>query len=260
MNTLREIGEFVGIPRGSLDVIFGGPPVISLVNVSNLVTIGKKKLPMRAVIQALQNLTPITLEGEIVGSRSGEEPFEVTVRLNASGGITWFTAISISSGGKVVGAFAPSNSVGESVSTHQFGPGEFQLVASRAGISNNGFVSLSVPLGTISVSAPPPPPPPPPPPVARPTISVQSNGDGSFKVSGSGFVPKDARVSILVGDGTLNQEPINFTVTATDGAFKDFPTGKICKRSGTIFFEASDGRVDKGAQVFSNTVSISCPF
>jgi hypothetical protein len=89
---------------------------------------------------------------------------------------------------------------------------------------------------------------------------VQSNGDGSFKVSGFGFVPKDATVNILVGDGTFNQEPLNFTVPATDGAFKDFPTGKICQRPGTIFFEASDGRIDQGKQVFSNTVQISCPF
>jgi hypothetical protein len=88
---------------------------------------------------------------------------------------------------------------------------------------------------------------------------VQSNGDGSFKVSGSGFLP-NATVNILIGDGTLNQNPLSLTVPATDGTFKDFPTGKICRRPGEIFFEASDGRIDQGSQVFSNTVPISCPF
>jgi hypothetical protein len=257
MNTLRKIGDFVGIPQGSLEVRrFGGPQVISLGNVSALVMNGNRKVPMSAVIQALQNLTPITLEAEIVGSRSGEEPFEVVVRLNATGGITWFTTIIISSGGKVIRGFDDPSTSGGDFAPTQLGPGAYQLVATRAGISNNGFVSLSNELGAISVSAPPPPPPP----LTPPSISVQSNGDGSFKVSGVGFVPKSAIVNILVGDGTLNQQPLNFSVTATDGAFKDFPTGKICQRQGDLFFEASDGRIDKGRQLFSNTVKISCPF
>jgi hypothetical protein len=260
MNTLRELGEFVGIPQGSLEVRrFGGPPVISLGNVSALVMNGKRIVPMRAVIQALQNLTPITLEAEILGSRSGEEPFEVVVRLNASGGITWFTNISISSSGKVIRGFDDPSIPGGDFAPTQLGPGEYQLVATRAGIANSGFVSLSESLGTISVSAPPPPPTPPPPPVTPPSISVQSNGDGSFKVSGFGFVPENAVVNILVGDGTLNQEPLNLTVQASDGNFKDFPTGHICQQQGDLFFEASDGRIDKGVQVFSNTVKISCP-
>jgi len=93
MNTSRERGEFVGIPQGSLEVSrFGGPPVISLGNVSALVMNGKRKVPIRAVIEALQNLTPITLEAEIVGSTSGQEPFKVVLRMSASGGSTWFTS------------------------------------------------------------------------------------------------------------------------------------------------------------------------
>jgi len=67
-------------------------------------------------------------------------------------------------------------------------------------------------------------------------------------------------VTILVGDGTLNQEPLHFSVTAVGGSFKDLPTGKICQRQGDLFFEASDGRIDNGKQVFSNPFKISCPF
>jgi len=216
---------------------------------------------MRAIIQVLQNLTPITLEAQIVGSRSGEEPFNPVIRLNASGGITWFTSIDYSLGGKVVASHDILSTSGGDFTPTQLGPGDWQLVVSRSGISNTGFVSLSKTLDTIRVSAhPEPPPPPPPPPPPKPSISVQSNGDGSFKVSGSGFVPENATVNILVGDGTLNQNPLNFTVLATGGAFKDFPTGKLCQRPGTLFFEASDGRIDHGSQIFSNTVKISCPF
>ena len=265
MNTLREIGTFVGIPQGSLEVArFGGEQIITLSNVSKLVNRGKKTASLRALIQALKDLTPIDLEAEIVGSRSGEEPFAPVVRLNASGGITWFTSIATSLGGKVIGTHDILSTSGGDFTFNQLGPGTYQLVASRSGISNSGFVSLSKTLGTISVSAAPPHPTPPTPPtpptqLPAPSISVQSNGDGSFKVSGSGFVPHNATVNILVGDGTLNQNPLNFTVSATNGAFREFPTGKICKRPGTLFFEASDGRIDHGSQVFSNTVTKAAP-
>ena len=103
MNTLKELGDFVGIPQGSLDVArFRGLPVTGLGAVSLLVTKKSRPASMLAIIQALQNLTPITLEAQIVGNRSGEEPFEPVIRLNASGGITWFMSIDFSQGGRVV--------------------------------------------------------------------------------------------------------------------------------------------------------------
>ena len=81
MNSLREIGEFIGIPQGSLDVAgFGGPDTTSLRNARLLVTKGETS-SMQAIIQALKTLTPITLEAQIVGSRSGEAPFEPVIRL-----------------------------------------------------------------------------------------------------------------------------------------------------------------------------------
>lgn len=261
MNTLREIGEFVGIPQGSLEVArFGGPPTTGLAIISQLVTrrVGSS---MQAIIQALQNLTPITLEAKIIGSRSGEEPFQPVIRLNASGGIIWHTEIDFHLNGEVRATSDNLGSAGGDFTPTQLGPGNWQLVVRRAGISNTGFVSLSKTLDTITVSARPQPPPPdqPPPPLVKPFIAVQSKGDGSFVVSGSGFVPKNATVNILVGDGTL-RNPLVFSVSAIDGAFKDLPTGKICQGVGQLFFEASDGRIDRGSQVFSNTVTISCPF
>ena len=259
MDTLKEIGDFVGIPQGSLEVArYGGPPVKSLSNVSLLVTKHNRPASMRAIIQTLQNLTPITLEAEIVGDRSGENNFTPKIRVNASGGITWFTIIEYFWDEHGAAYYDVDNSGGDFAPT-SLGGGSYQLVVKRAGISNTGFVSLSKTLGTITVAMPPPPPPPPPP-VVKPFISVKSNGDGSFLVSGSGFVPKNATVNVLVGDGTLNQNPLNFSVSAKDGEVKDFPTGKICQRPGQLFFEATDGRIDHGSQVFSNTVTISCPF
>jgi hypothetical protein len=69
---------------------------MGLNNVNLLVTQGARPASMRNIVQILQNLTPLTLEAEIVGSLSGEEPFEPKIRMNASGGITWFTTIEFS--------------------------------------------------------------------------------------------------------------------------------------------------------------------
>lgn len=268
MNTLREIGEFVGIPQGSLEVArFGGPPTTGLSIISSLVTEGRKGerlLSMQAIIQALQNLTPITLEAQIVGSQSGEEPFEPVIRLNASGGITWFTEIDHDLDGKTRGVSGDLGSAGGDFKPTQLGPGNWQLVVRRAGISNAGFVSLSKKLGTITVLARPQPRPkdPPRPPLVPPSISVKSNGDGSFMVSGSKFLP-NAAVTIRVVDSVQPLSPnLFFAVSATsEGEIKDFPTGKICQvAGGRITFSAQDGRIDAGQAVTSNFVQQTCPF
>ena len=58
MNSLREIGNFVGIPQGSLQVArYGGPWTTQLSKVSLLVTKRARPASMKAIIQALQNLT-----------------------------------------------------------------------------------------------------------------------------------------------------------------------------------------------------------
>lgn len=264
MNSLREIGVFVGIPQGSAQIArWSGDRTTGLKLVSLLVRkkdIGSESL--RAVIQALQNLTPITLEAEIIdlGDEFDEGHAMPVMRLNASGGIHWWTVIDYYVGGT---AYLPTDlgksGDGGDFRLTQLGPNNWQIVVSRSGISNTGFVSLSK---TFTVIVPPKPKPRPEPPPQilspNPSISVQSNGDGSFKVSGSGFVPKNATVNILVGDGTF-RNPLVFSVSASDGAFRDFPTGKICQAAGNLFFSASDGRLDQGSQIFSNTVTLSCP-
>ena len=149
MNTLREIGEFIGIPQGSLEVAgIGGPRTTSLHMASVLVTKGERSW-MQAIIQALQNLTPITLEAQIVGITPPDvQPLlEPIIRLNASGGIVWFTYIDLlGEGPGLIFGEDPRSNLGAKggffpITTHQ-GPGAFQCVVRRAGISNTGFVSL----------------------------------------------------------------------------------------------------------------------
>ena len=44
------------------------------------------------------------------------------------------------------------------------------------------------------------------------------------------------------------------------GKLLGFPTGKICQRSGQLFFSANDGRVSDGTAVTSNIVTTTYPF
>lgn len=261
MNTLREIGKFVGIPQGSTKVArYYEDRTIRLCSVSVLVTERERPASMRAIIQTLQNLTPITLEAQIVGSLSGEDPFAPVIRVNASGGITWYTTIEYHQLYGNVYYHGLNNSGGDFTPT-QLGTGGWKLIVTRAGISNTGFVSLSKTLDTITVTAHPQPPSHQPPPQVKPIIAVQSKGDGSFAVSGSNFLP-NAPIYILVGDGTF-RNPLVFTDTSNlDGKLVGFPTGIICQGSGQLFFEANDGRLNPSdhSTLMSNTVITSCPF
>jgi hypothetical protein len=94
----------------------------------------------------------------------------------------------------------------------------------------------------------------------RPQISVQSSGDGSFRVTGSGFLP-NTTVFIRVVDDALNQ--LYFSQGSTPDGHLDFPTGRICVFPGRLYFSANDGRPDSTditGVLWSNTVTSTCPF
>lgn len=214
MNTLRELGEFVGIPQGSLEVArIGGPPITSLSVISLLVT-KREKLSMQAIIQALQNLTPITLEAQIVGSRSGVEPFKPVIRLNASGGITWHTNIIPGE----IGVSYDLGSAGGDLTPFQLAPGSWRIVVERAGISNTGFVSLSKTLDPITVFARPQPPPPPSPPpkssTARFHFAVINQSGGHFMIAGVTWTVWRQTVSGFTLLSIVNGESVTLPPTA----------------------------------------------
>ena len=268
MKTLKEIVDCVGIPQGALAKAryqLSGPWARGLENVNLLVTRGAKPASMRNIIQILQNLTPITLEAEIIGNLSGQEPFIPKIRVNASGGITWFTTLEFNLLGvpnALVYSQDLSNSGGD-LTPIQLPPGSWYLSVIRSGLSNNGFVSLRKELGSVTVSPLPQPttPPPPPPPLpVKPFIEVKSNGDGSFEVSGSKFLP-NATVHLRVVDEALIT--IWFDQTSTpEGKLENLQTGKICQNPGKLFFSANDGRSDPQdftGTLWSNTVTKTCP-
>jgi len=226
--------------------------------VGNIVPLlsSSERTSMKAMIRGLQSLPPISLEVEVIGDKNGEVPFAPVFRVHPSSGVILETSMVLFGNGDQP---EESTKVGNSGDFSPFTLNVTDLIRLiyiiRTGITNKGITRIEK---FFHVEATPKPKPPPPSP-AKPIISVQSNGDGSFQVSGSGFIPKNATVSIFVGDGTF-RNPLVFSVSASDGIFRDFPTGKICQAVGNLFFSASDGRLDQGSQIFSNTVTLSCPF
>lgn len=275
MKTLKELGDFVGIPQGSGDMRFR-----SIVN-NRKITLRaidgvvhgfySRSISMRAILQILKNLPTITLEANMIEPTVGEEPLDLRIRVNISEGMIWRTTVYLYPAGHIhtLGGeprFA-SWDLDPSQSEYVFNQtsfGQWQIVVDRIGISTTGFVALSQTFDGIYINKKPvaPPPPPPPPPPTPPVISVVSKGDGSFAISGSGFVPPNATVTIFIGVLGIVQNPLELTVTASEGSFRDFLTGNICSnhKGVRLYFWASDGRIHKGQQVKSNQVQLSCPF
>lgn len=275
MKSLKELGEFVGIPQGSTDMRFR-----SIVN-NRKITLRaidavvhgaySRSISMRAILQILKNLPTITLEANMIGPTAGEEPLDLRIGVNISEGMIWRTTVYFYPAGHIhtLGGeprFA-SWDLEPSQSEYVFNQtsfGQWQIVVDRIGISKTGFVALSQTFDGIYINKKPvaPPPPPPPSPPTPPVISVASKGDGSFAVSGSGFVPSNATVTVFIGVWGVVQNPVELSVTANEGSFHDFPTGNICSnyKGVRLYFWASDGRIYEGQQVKSNQVQLSCPF
>ncbi len=269
MNTLKEIGNFVGIPQGSLkhldqyeDADQNAIRTIQLSLVASAVRWESSSVSMLGIIQVLRNLTPITLEAKIVPITMAGN-VSVTISWNASGGIIWFTFIEYRHNGGAL-RDAVFESVGSSAGeiTHGLSAGKWEYVVTRAGISNTGFVYLSKTLPTVTVPARPEPTPEPlpEPTPEKPFIAVETRGDGSFVVSGSNFSP-NARVYIHVVDANLKRVVFHDT-SNPEGKLEGFQTGRICTQPGTLVFSANDGRrnrADVTGTLWSNSVTTSCP-
>lgn len=105
----------------------------------------------------------------------------------------------------------------------------------------------------------PPSSPSPPPMSSSPVIYVQSNGDGSFIVTGSNFLP-NVTVHIRVVDNALTN--LFFNAQSTSQGMLNFPTGKLCQLPGNLHFSANDGRPNRNdltGTLWSNTATVSCP-
>ena len=196
MRTLRELGEFVGIPQDSGE--FGPPiPPIGLRLISKLlapVSTVQQRSSMRAMIALLQTLPPISLEAQLLNP-GGREPYAPVIRVTSSPGLVISTRIHFIESGREFSRSQNFGAAGGDFSPTQLGPGQWELVVGHAGISNTGYTKLSKSFRTTVTRDEPSPPPPPPP--TPPRISVEHSGPANavrFVVTGTGFLPISPRV------------------------------------------------------------------
>lgn len=259
MNTLKEIGEFVGL--GNATPPRPGKPIraqITMRSVKDSVPVlsNIEQTSMKSMIIALQNLPSISLEAEN-RNPNGEVPFPPEVDVNFSNGVIIDTSFTLFQNGQVLlNEFMQGNGPAKFSLFTLGDPGSYVLEVKRTGIPNTGITTLKK---TFNIEARAKLKPPVP--ISPPIISVKSNGDGSFVVNGSGFL-KSTKVTIRVADAQLNN--LFFAQTSTpDGKLVDMPTGKICQvPGGQITFSGQDGSIDPSNHqaIFSNFVTMTCPF
>lgn len=194
MNTLREMGQFVGM----------GPP-ISLRKIGNFVTSRGEQISMRTTIQRLESLPPISLEAEAVGDRFGDAPFTPVFHVHPSNGLILETRITLFQNGPQPDETAK---VGDSGNFSPFElrfPGIYLIQVTRTGITNTGITRLEKNFHVEAVeptpTSPPPPPPPPPQGGIKPTTTTQFSKVALFNCH------SDHRtLDIRIRDLTLEQD------------------------------------------------------
>lgn len=280
MNSMREIFDFVGISgpnkyvisQGAYEAVTPDPnmnwvgflvpqPTMRWVGRMIPVLSDRERTSMKAMIQGLQKLPPISLEAD-AKDIVGEIPFNPEIHVSASTGVIYETTQTYFRDGRELSVGYGKN-LGASEGTFSGVTiddlGNYVIEVRRTGVAGTGITTLRKSFDIIARAPPAPPPPPPPDPIP-PFISVQSKGDGSFLVDGKGFLP-ESTVYILVGDKSFTP-PITLKVTSNpSGEFKGFPTGNICNRLATRVFIANDGRLKPSnhSQLVSNTVELTCP-
>jgi hypothetical protein len=248
MNTLQEIGAFVGMSPASMRSVGTLTPLLSTI----------ERTSMQAMILALQNLPPISLDAETVGDRFGDVPFAPSFRVLSSAGAVLETRITLFANGhqKEVSVKVGDSGVFNPITLSI--PGVYLMTVTRTGIQSTGITTLERSFHVEGVQAPSQPAPEADPPA--PVIDVSSKGDGTFVVGGKGFLPNSSAF-IIVGDGTLSTPPITLIAHANaSGEFAGFPTGKICTCLATRVFTGNDGRLRVNHTLLvSEPVTLTCP-
>ncbi|MEU6722344.1 hypothetical protein ABZ917_01375 [Nonomuraea wenchangensis] len=276
MRTLREIGNFLGIPQDSPEFGFHQPIGLRLSgDLVKSVSSRQQRTSMRALIGLLSNLPPVTLTAQLRSGTAGTEPYELVIRVNPSDGATISTRIFYALAGQVFGGDVNHGATGGDLRPTQLGPGRWEVTVRRCGISNTGYVILTQSF-TIQVARAGPAKPPPTPPLTRPRIEVRKDGPADavvFTITGSNFLPDQPNspsgIAIRAVDGvTLQEYPQVFAGSNAIGAIErrwgPLNTLLLPRNAAglaLIHFSATDSRRDPtgvpGNQPFwSNTVTI----
>jgi hypothetical protein len=245
MRTFRQFAQFVH-PGGATTVralqahLFGDFPVPSI--------------SVRSMVQQFEGLPApfdFTLDVKPTG---GTAPLHVDTRYGPFVGVR-IAGLPLNSGFRVLQngqVIRVANS--ETGFAHRFdNPGTFVIEGAAEGVGSNGYARV-VRTRTVTVQGTTTPPPTP----AKPVISVQAKGDGSFAVTGSKFLPSTT-VHIRVVDDALTTR--FFDQGSNPDGTVQFTTPKICVFPGRLHFSANDGRSDPHdltGTLWSNTVDTTC--
>ena len=204
MNTLREVGTFVGIPEDPGP--FGGelPSTITLGYVRDLLAgthwpyhpqpPGARPFSMQEAIRQLETLPPIELEANVIGSTQGTEPFVAGVRIGSSPGVIISTRIFYETGGMLLSSSENVGAAGGDVDA-QLSPGAWTATVRRTGIGATGYKNLQKTFHFLVRRQPEPPAPHVPTPT-RPTIQATHRREGDnaiITVTGQGFLANQPR-------------------------------------------------------------------
>ena len=199
MRSLAELAVFVGAPGRGLRAV--GDAITTLT--------APGRWSLRQIAEESERLPDLTLDAQLFGQRRGKEPGRFTIRLSPTAGAVWQSWVSFVDEASGVAGQREAPAAGGDVA-FELGPGEWRLAAHRRGVSREGAIELSRPLGVVWVEAavrprPDDPPKKEPPPPDTPTCTVTDErffGQGmvEVKVSGLGFTPGE-KVSIVV-DGS----------------------------------------------------------
>ncbi|MEA2602181.1 MAG: hypothetical protein QOF89_3173 [Acidobacteriota bacterium] len=260
MNTLREIGEFVGL--GNATPQQPGKPVRAQITMRSVganvpVLSSSERTSMRAMILGLQNLPPISLEAE-VEETVGEVPFAPSVHVHPSNGVILETRVAVFQNGRL---FAEDGrSMGASGGLNAFLtldiPGSYLLEVRRTGIPNTGITTLRKAFDIIVKAKPTPTPTP-----KEPTISATTESAGAgtiLVVTGVGFLPNKT-VTVRVVDDVFHER--NFQQSSTTAGELRMRIPLPCNSGLPFHVSATDSRPAPGilGVLFSNNVTLSCP-
>jgi hypothetical protein len=149
VNTLREIGLFVGMAPLGLRAVIGLVPLLT----------EPQRRSVRAMIEGLLALPPIQLDVRPVGKRFGDVPFAPAFHVDGSGGVVLQTLFVLYAKGPQRDELAVVGESGTFAPITLRLPGIFMYEVRRTGITGNGITTLTRPFHVEGVPPPPPPPP-----------------------------------------------------------------------------------------------------
>lgn len=157
MQTLRELGIFVGIPENSDESPSSQP--IGLRLIGKLLGLAPDApagvgASMQAMLGLVKTLPPISLDAQLVNPDGGEQPYLPTIRIAPSAGLIISTRLHFFRNGMESSPSENSGAAGTDIAPNDLDPGAWTITVRRAGISDKGYVRLEHSLNAIVRQSP----------------------------------------------------------------------------------------------------------